>query len=327
MNNYWAFLPMEPANALLDDAAGLKARFDEDGFLYLQGFLDVDALLSLRRDILKICADKGWVKGGPALMKGKALAQPVREGDQRFFDVYDEVQKLESFHALAHDPALNTVVSAALGGPVFPHPLKIARLIFPDNYEVTTPPHQDYLNNLGSKDLTATWIPLSDCPMEYGGLALLKGSHKYGIAPLKFHLGAGNRMSVIPPEMQHLRWYANDFKLGDVLLFPALTMHASLHNASEFFMRLSVDYRYQREGEPLTEMCLKPHFQRLDWEAIYASWRSDQYKYYWEKHCYTVVPHERMEFDVAGLSPEDIRAMESWQRKLLHRMKKKGAAY
>src|SRR5690606_8515227 len=180
MNNYWAFLPMEAANDLLGDAVGLKARFDEDGFLYLRDVLDSDALLSLRREILTVCADKGWVQGGAALMKGKAITLPVREGDERFFEVYDEVQKLESFHALAHDPRLIEIVSAVLGDDVFPHPLKIARLIFPDNYEVTTPPHQDYLNNLGSKDLTATWIPLSDCPMEYGGIAILKGSHKYG---------------------------------------------------------------------------------------------------------------------------------------------------
>lgn len=324
MNNYWAFLPMLPANDLLGDEQALREKFEEDGFLYLTGVIDVEKLQVLRRQVLQICKDKGWVQG---LVKGKVISEPFREGDDRFFEVYDEVQKLEKFHELAHDPVLLGIMKVVLGADVFPHPLKIARLVFPENYEVTTPPHQDYLNNLGSKDLTAAWIPLEDCPMELGGIAMLKGSHKYGVAPLKFHLGAGNRMSVIPPEMQHLHWYATDFSQGDVLLFPALTMHASLHNASEFFMRLSVDYRYQREGEPLTEICLNPHFQRLTWDEIYKGWKSKEYQYYWKDHRYTVEPYDRVAYEAPEMSKDDMKGLYSWQAKVAHRMQKRKERY
>lgn len=319
MNNHWAFLPLEPANALLSDASALRQRFLEDGFLYLKGVMDRKRLLDVRRDILRICAGNGWVKDGAALMKARVQAEPAREGDERFFAVYDAVQKLESFHALAHESTLLESVSAALGGDVFPHPLKVARLIFPANYEVTTPPHQDYLNNQGSPDLTAAWMPLSDCPMTLGGLAVLKGSHRYGVMPLRFHLGAGNRTAILPPEMQHLRWYSADFELGDVLLFQALTLHASLHNASEFFMRLSVDFRYQREGDALTDICLQPHFQRLSWDDIYAGWQSKRYQYYWRQHAYRLEPFDRRPHDAAGLQLDDLKAYEDWQRKITHR--------
>lgn len=51
----------------------------------------------------------------------------------------------------------------------------------------------------------------------------------------------------------NLRWVGTDFNLGDLLLFPALTVHRALHNLDTRRMRLSVDFRYQREGEALTE--------------------------------------------------------------------------
>ncbi len=80
------------------------------------------------------------------------------------------------------------------------------------------------------------------------------------------------------PRAEECRWVTSEFRMGDVLLFPSMTVHASLHNASQFHMRLSVDFRYQLEGEALTEGCLQPHFQRLSWEEIYAGWRSDEHQ-------------------------------------------------
>src|SRR5437667_97529 len=80
----------------------------------------------------------------PYLMRGVATAPPVREGDDDFFAVYNEVQRLEAFHTLAHDDSLMRIMRRVLGDSAFPHPLKIARLGFPEHYEVSTPPHQDY---------------------------------------------------------------------------------------------------------------------------------------------------------------------------------------
>ena len=138
--------------------------------------------------------------------------------------------------------------------------------MFPSEPEVSTPPHQDFLNNQGSPQLTAAWIPLGDCPMKQGTLAVLRGSHRYGVLPLEFSLGPGNRQAVVPNELRdRLTWVTNDFSAGDVLLFGALTVHASLHNATGR-MRLSVDFRYQCEGEPASDLVLEPHFDRLSWE-------------------------------------------------------------
>ena len=169
-----------------------------------------------------------------------------------------------------------------MGETAWPHPLKIARLSFPGHFEAATPPHQDFPNNQGTPDLTASWVPVGDCPRDLGGLAILRGSHRYGLLPLDRHLGPGNRRAVLPVEMlEQLHWVTTDFEAGDVLLFPSMAVHASLHNISEFNMRLSVDFRWQQEGEALTEIVLHPHFQRLTWDEIYAGWKSDKWQYYW----------------------------------------------
>ena len=294
MNNDWAFLPMRSSNELLGDRARLRERLDDDGYLYFHQVLDRRRLSTLRERVVASLAECGWVEptraGGPL-----CLVDPVREGDSEFLGPYGEVQRLEEFHTLAHDETLTSIMTDVLGGPAFAHPLKIARLIFPGNYEISTPPHQDWPNNQGTTALTASWIPLHDLTWEMGGLAILRGSHRYGVLELAGHPGPGNRCAVVPEQMlEECRWVTTRYALGDVVLFPALTVHAATHNASEVLMRLSVDFRYQREGEALTELCLEPHFQTLSWPEIYEGWASTDHQYYWKHHSYEVVPFQQM---------------------------------
>jgi ectoine hydroxylase-related dioxygenase (phytanoyl-CoA dioxygenase family) len=317
MNNYWAFLPMRDSNDLLDDPSALRTRFDEDSYLYFRDVLDRDKVMTLRKNMLVTLADRGWIRRSPYLMRGVATAPPVREGDEDFFTVYDEVQRLEEFHTLAHDESLTRIMRQVLGEGAFPHPLKIARLGFPAHYEVSTPPHQDYPNNQGTPNLTAAWIPVGECPAELGGLAVLRGSHRSGFLRLDTDLGAGNRKAVLPPQLlEEHRWVTTDYSAGDVLLFRALTVHAALHNATEFFMRLSVDFRYQLEGEELTEICLQPHFQRLTWDEIYSGWKSDRWQYYWKDLDYKVVPFENFELARADAGEwDDVQGFLAYERR------------
>jgi len=285
-----SFGALQCSRELLDDSQRLRERCAEDGYVYIRSLLPVDILSSLRHDILQICARAGWVRGGAALMDAVAVGPPRNEGEESFFAVYDEVQKLESLHALAHEEQLMRLMRAVVGETAFPHPLGIARLMFPQNHECTTPPHQDYPNNQGTADLYASWIPLGDCPAALGGVAILERSHNSGLLPLAYSLGAGARQAVLEGDLAGERWLSTDFRAGDVLVFHSMTVHRALHNSSPDRMRLSCDFRYQREGEALVERCLQPHFGRLDWQEIYAGWKSRHLQYYWKQRHYQVVP-------------------------------------
>jgi ectoine hydroxylase-related dioxygenase (phytanoyl-CoA dioxygenase family) len=309
VNNTWAFLPMRASSDLLGDPDALRARLDEDSYLYLPGLLDRDKVLALRHDMVHVLAERKWLRADEYLMDAISIIPPLREGEDAFLEAYDAVQKLEAFHTLAHDEALVGVMRDVVGPTAFPHPLKIARLSFPGNYEVSTPPHQDYPNNQGTEDLVASWIPVGDCPIVQGSLAVLRGSSRYGVLPLDRHPGAGNRQAVVPLHMlEELRWVTTDFEAGDVLLFPSTAVHASLHNASDFTMRLSVDFRYQQEGEPLTDLVLHPHFQRLTWDEVYEGWQSDEHQYYWRNLDYQVVPFE--DYPLVTADPEEVEWAE-----------------
>jgi len=311
VNNTWAFLPMRSSSTLLDDPEALRARFDEDGYLYLDGVLDRDRVAAVHDAVVNELIEAGWVErrgnGEPW-----CLVEPVQEGEDAYFDAYDRVQRLEQFHLLAHDPALHAAVETALGERAFAHPLKIARLVFPGNFEHSTPPHQDDPNNQGDPRLTATWIPLHDQPTEMGGLAVLAGS-----LPLQAHWGPGNRAAVLPVEMlEECRWVTTSFRAGDVLLFGSRTVHAALHNASELHMRLSVDFRFQPEGASLTPVTLEPHFQRVSWEEIYEDWTDTEHRYYWHDHTYDVVPFEELDLLPGADQDEPLRAHVAMKRRI-----------
>lgn len=315
MNNYWALLPMRASSDLIGDREALRARMAEDSYLYLPQVLDPGRVQALRDRMLAVLLENEWIVGGPYLSQALSVTFPKRENDDDFATVYDQLQKVEELHALAHDPALVSIMEQVVGPTAFPHPLKIARIAFPHNHEVSTPPHQDYPNNQGTEELTATWIPVGDTPAAQGSLAVLRGSHRYGVLPLAHHPGAGNRQAVLPDEMREtLHWVTTDFAMGDVLLFPSTTVHASLNNETDS-VRLSVDYRYQREGQPLTPIVLEPHFQRLTWDDVYEGWSSDELQYYWRDLDYEVVPFE--DIPLAVLPPEsELGEAEIWRHLL-----------
>ncbi len=281
--------PFRDSTALVNDPEALRRVFDEDGYVFLRGIANRDVLTSMRAEFVSILEKHGWLD--PAFDRDEVVpcCYAHYEGEPAFLEVYKEVQRLESFNTLSHSPELLGCMRALLGETAFPHPLAIARLVFPNNNEAVTPPHQDYPNNQGTEDLYACWVPLADCPKEHAGLAVLVGSHKFGLLPLKFAIGPGSRQADIDARLDGLEWVSSDFRQGDVLIFHSLTVHRSLENHTRS-MRLSVDYRYQREGEELTLQSLRPHFQAQDWKAIYQGWKDRSLAYYWKQKNYRVVP-------------------------------------
>jgi ectoine hydroxylase-related dioxygenase (phytanoyl-CoA dioxygenase family) len=282
-------LPFTDSTPLLDDPDALRARFSDDGYVFVRGAVDPNVVRAVRERITTIIADAGWTdpeRSMDAVVTGEGVCV---EGEDPYFAVYDQIQRLEAFHAVPHQPSVHRLMRALLGETVFPHPLGIARLSFPANDAWATPAHQDYPNNQGTEDLYACWIPLGACPVELGGLSILSGSHRLGVLPLEFALGAGNRRAVLDDRCDDLDWVGGDFELGDAVVFHSLTLHRSLPNQTDR-MRLSVDYRFQRQGEPLTEGCLEPHFGRLRWSEIYDGWERTDLQYYWQSLQFDVAP-------------------------------------
>jgi len=85
------------------------------------------------------------------------------------------------------------------------------------------------------------WVPLGDCPSTLGGLAVLPGSHVGG---LRAHDGGEGeaRFVVLPDDTM---WSSNNYCVGDVLMFNAVTVHGARPNVTADRIRISADFRFQ----------------------------------------------------------------------------------
>ena len=273
------------SNDAFDDAEELRRRIDEDGYLFFKKLQDPDKLWKLRLEMLEAIRAGGWIVDGTELADGRVdVSKRCTEGDLEYRDVYKGVYRLESFHQAGHWPEVIGMIGKIVDDEVFSHPMKIARLWFPQFTEHTTPAHQDFVHFQGSYETYTCWAPVSDCPIELGGLALLPGSHKKKMVfDHHFSLGAGG-LSVDSDEMAG-EWFTTDYEIGDSLIFPSLTVHRALPNLTEDRLRISLDNRYAALGSPIAEHMLCPHYDIAndgEWEEVYRDWKSNELKYYWK---------------------------------------------
>jgi ectoine hydroxylase-related dioxygenase (phytanoyl-CoA dioxygenase family) len=290
------------SNDAVNDPEELQRRIEDEGYLFFKQLQDPDKLLKMRREMLTVIQEGGWLIKGTDPMDAIAdVSKQCTEGVSEYVDVYKNVQKLESFHDAGHWPEVTEVVDRIMGRPAMPHAQKIARIWFPQYTEFTTPTHQDFVHFQGCYENLTLWAPIGDCPIELGGLAVLPGSHKVGkILDHHFALGAGNLNVDVDGDAENYEeltagWHSTDYEVGDTLFFPALTVHKALPNVTDDKLRVSLDNRYHPIGEPIAEHMLEPHLSSnissgssssggLSWEDIYEGWDSDQHQYYWRKY-------------------------------------------
>jgi len=270
------------SNTLLRDGPALQARAGADGYLFFKELIDTDLLRELRQQILTLCFEAGWLKMATDPYLGINAPNVTHiEGQVEYMRLYNQLMRFETFHAFAHQPALLAMLDSLFGEETLVHARNIARIIFPQAVEHTTPAHQDYLYIKGTEETWTAWIPLGNCPQTLGSLAVMPGSHRHGMYPVQRSLGAGGHR--IETEDLPFEWCASDFAEGDILLFHSLLIHRGLPNQTPDRLRLSVDYRYQPKSHPLVEGSLLPHYGQLTWDDIYKGWKSDRYQYYWTR--------------------------------------------
>lgn len=262
-----------PLLALADGGAALRARLDEDGFLFLRGALPAEDVLEARRVAL------AHLQASP----GQPLAaEPNPAAVMRDGAGLPELPNMEGRNAVTHHPAvlrvlegsaLRRVASRALG---LPDDSDAALRTLDQKWlravprGVFTGVHADavYMSR-GSPRLLTTWVPLEPAAtLELGALAVLRGSHRLpGFARLHATYCAldveaepgfqgSGWLSEDPWELDGLDpaagWQTADFAAGDVVLFGLRTLHCSTANATGR-ARISCDVRWQPAAEPIDD--------------------------------------------------------------------------
>ena len=92
-----------------------------------------------------------------------------------------------------------------------------------------------------------------------------------------------------------LSWHSTDYRIGDTLIFPALTIHMALPNVTEDRLRVSLDNRYQAVSDPIAEHMTEPHLSSMSpfsWDETYENWDSTEFQYYWKNRGLEVIPKD-----------------------------------
>ena len=234
---------LEDSMPLIEDAEQLRARANRDGFLFMRSLLPPDSVLALRQVVLDYANQVGWLHPGASMNEGRA-APGKRIGyyqDPEWVNLQVHAMNGPQMWALGDCIAIHRVLNLVENRSSYLC-LSTANTcrIFSPHPDLATQPHQDanYLCMLG--EFWTVWIPLGDCPREYGPLALLAGSHHGGLLP---HSGQGivDGGATAPDDAV---WSTTDFQCGDAVFFRPHTLHCSLPNRSGDRLRLSVDFRY-----------------------------------------------------------------------------------
>lgn len=286
--------------ALLDNPPALRERADQGGYLFFRNLLNPDKLLPVRHRMMLILQEAGLLDKRHHPDEGIADYEAVNNlpletvaGLGVPWNVLEQLQKLESFHMLAHEPALLRVMSMLLGEKVFPHPRNIVRIVTPHKAVKATPPHQDFLHIQGDARTWTVWFPLGDCPRTLGGLSVLEGSHRQGLFGVTELYGAAGGLESILCGLD-LEWVDGDYGAGDVLMFHSHTVHRALPCQEGNRIRLSCDFRFQSANVPIDRYSLLPHGRGnpFSWDTIYEGWTNEALKYYWHQYALTYTDYD-----------------------------------
>jgi hypothetical protein len=231
-------------NDLLDDREKLRRTYEEAGYLYFQGVLDLAALAEVQsRFVTVLVEDYGLVDPGQAvpMWNGKDLSE--------FPERVVELKSAKTWQSFVDNPKINGFVEGVVGEPISWIPNTEHRVKPPmaeEPEDVVAGRHQDgfYAQGIGFR---TCWVPLNEMDERTGGLAVAPGWHTRGYlhdadAPPKHEIPAG----VIP----NSAWARADvYRPGDVVMFSSTTPHSGLSNQSADRFRISLDVRLSAESQ------------------------------------------------------------------------------
>jgi len=259
----------------------LPDQMASHGYVLIRDLLPSGDLERLLAGIAQIVSEAGWLIPGHDILE--RVANPSAacgDPDPSFKRVYEQVFSLESFHAMAHHPALRQVMELLVGPRVLVHPKSIGRLIFPKSERFLVHAHQDHRGIGGDAESFTAWMPLHDCPAELGPLQILEASHRFGLQ------NTGSERGFLPVNMARgSGWVGGPLNAGDVLIFHSLTVHAATPNVSDR-VRISLDCRFQdyrRAINPAALVFPGSEAGGRSWIKTYAGWHSGELQYFWKR--------------------------------------------
>jgi hypothetical protein len=267
-----------------EDAAKLRARFQELGYLFFKRYVAESTCNGLLGELVEQTGER--VSLDPATGLPALLGRPFVESDPDWDEVYPRIQALEAFHSFFHSEHMLGLMRLVSGSEVFVYPMKMARISTPGKVGYETPPHQDAYSHHAGPTMAGIWVALHRISPEMGRVKVLPGSHKGGVRKVFTAAGVGGVQCEIYPD--ETTWHVADSDPGDVLIFHSATVHKAEPNVTAGTVRMSVDTRFCDHGAPVFSTNLEPHhgwrIEGLNWDRVYRDWQRPDYQYYWKNY-------------------------------------------
>jgi Phytanoyl-CoA dioxygenase (PhyH) len=278
-----AFGWLTPSDALTGDPEALRARLEQDGYVFLPGLLDHEAVRAGRLELLRRVEAHGALDPAYPLEDGVLRPDADELGLWQSYPSSSDV-----LLSVLKGERMTTLFAALLGGEVRGYDFIWLRH---QAHGYGIEPHCDLVfMSRGTPDVLTCWTPFGDIPLGGGGLMLLEDSHRKSAVRIADYLrqdvdtyceNGPNADAVREGRMQWEHWErpapgrdwggeitenavalreewggrwltAPRFRMGDVLIFSMRTVHAGTDNETNA-LRLSTDSRYQRADAPVDE--------------------------------------------------------------------------
>lgn len=227
----------------------LREKYRQQGYLWLKGFFERDAVLRFRDYFFEAINSRG---------------------PQAFFEIISS-QDYEEFCTTSR---LWSFYQNFLQGEPYLHKRKLIRFNHPGEDNCTGGHYDLIYLRAGTNKFCTSWIPLGDIPVEMGGLIYLEQSDAVGrkleaefqvknadLPPEEF-ISAYNRnmrengwISTNLMEMAERfdsRWLSADYEAGDMVVHSPYMIHAATQNNDPLHrIRLSTDIRFQRLNDEI----------------------------------------------------------------------------
>ena len=249
------------STAYRDDAAAIRDRFTEDGYVFLRGVFERSTIATARNEVFSRLADVGEIAEPPAdgIFTGRSDRAATHVDLGSF---WKSVSEGPALRRVTHGPAIQHVADLLFGESargydfIFLRPGVIGRFTFL---------HYDFpFFARGTKNVVTAWTAIGDIPTTEGPLFILENSHRFDdlIEPVKkidYESSYSPQVQMMDDAVEFARrrgsrFLTAHFEPGDVILFGMTTMHGSFDNCSSSNRtRLSVDVRWQPASESIDD--------------------------------------------------------------------------
>jgi len=228
-------------NTKLD--AQWKKSFDEDGYIVIRGFLDVDEIAEMKANIARYISE----------------VIPGLEPTEVFYEDKDQQETLKQLIRMhEHDAFFDQEVCKGkfkqLAGLLLGDGVRDQGVMFfnkPPGVGQPTPPHQDgYYWKIQPCEGLTMWLALEKVDEENGCVHYSRASHKLGMREHKqtSTLGFSQGITDFPNEDDRMGDIAMFAEAGDLLVHHAKTVHWASGNDSITRSRQSMGIVYYSSG-------------------------------------------------------------------------------